>query len=91
MLFLKPFFCLLLTNYGFIFVCVFEKVERVANLMIFTIYVISLPEQSCPTFGIIITLSYMANASLGFGFFFVSRSAEVRLRHKFTDWLQFPV
>ncbi len=23
--------------------------------------------------------------------FFVSRSAEVRLRHKFTDWLQFPV
>ncbi len=23
--------------------------------------------------------------------FFVSRSAEVRLRHKYTDWLQFPV
>ena len=40
---------------------------------------------------LLLALPYMANASLGFGFFFVSRSAEVRLRHKFTDWLQFPV
>ncbi len=38
---------------------------------------------------LLLALPYMANASLGFGFFFVSRSAEVRLRHKFTDWLQF--
>ncbi len=49
----KAVFCLLLTNYGFICVCVFQKVERVANLMIFTIYVISLPEQSSRTFAII--------------------------------------
>ena len=49
----KAVFCLLLINYGFIFVCVFQKVERVANLMIFTIYVISLPEQSSCTFAII--------------------------------------
>ncbi len=46
----KAVFCLLLINYGFIFVCVFQKVERVANLMIFTIYVILLPEQSSRTF-----------------------------------------
>ena len=49
----KAVFCLLLINYGFICVCVFQKVERVANLMIFTIYVISLPEQSSRTFAII--------------------------------------
>ena len=49
----KAVFCLLLINYRFIFVCVFQKVERVANLMIFTIYVISLPEQSSRTFAII--------------------------------------
>ncbi len=54
----KAVFCLLLTNYGFICVCVFQKVERVANLMIFTIYVISLPEQSSCTFAIIMYLRY---------------------------------
>ncbi len=44
---------------------------------------------------LLLALPYMANVSLGFGkdsaFFLCPRSAEVRLRHKLTDWLQFPV
>ena len=54
----KAVFCLLLINYGFICVCVyFKKVERVVNLLLFTIYVISPPEQSIRTFAIICILA----------------------------------
>ncbi len=53
MLFLKQFLSAFDKLRVYLCVCVLQKLERATNLMIFTIYVISLPEQSSRTFAII--------------------------------------